>query len=63
MKQFINYLMFVSCFIFTLLITLSSALLVKAEEVYPFKGSISSSTLVVHSTPDTDPESYVTEIA
>ena len=63
MKRFINYVMFVSCFIFTLLIVVSSTLNVKAEDVYPFKGSVSSSTLVVHSTPDTDPESYVTEIA
>ena len=63
MKQFINYVMFVSCFLFTLLVVVSSTLNVKAEDVYPFKGAITSATLVVHDKPNTLSSSSVTEIA
>lgn len=63
MKRLLNYFMLVLCIVGTFLLTISSVTMVNAAEVYPYKGMITSGTLSVHSTPDYNASSTVTEIA
>lgn len=63
MKQLVNYFLFVLCIVSTFLLTINSLTMVRAAEVYPYKGAITSATLTVHSTPDYKDSSYVTELA
>ncbi len=63
MNRVINYFLFFFCIIGTYLITLNGMKIVNAAEEYPYKGAISSATLVVHNQPNTLSSSSVTEIA
>ncbi len=63
MKQLLNYFLLVMCFVSTFLLVVFSTTIVSAENTYPFKGMISSGTLVVHNKANTSSSSAVTEIA
>ena len=63
MKRLLNYFLLVVCFVATLLLVLNTSLVVEADIEYPFKGAITSGTLVVHNAPNTLESSYETEIA
>lgn len=63
MKRLLNYFMLVLCIVGTFLLTINSVTMVNAAEVYPYKGMITSGTLVVHNKANTSSTSSVTEIA
>ena len=63
MKQLTNYFIFVLCIVSTFLLTINGLTIVSAADVYPYKGTITAPTLVVHDEPNTLASSSVTEIA
>ena len=63
MKRLFNYFLLFVCVFLTFLLTINSVTNVNASEVYPFKGTITAPTLVVHNAANTASSSAVTEIA
>ena len=63
MKQMINYFILLLCVVGSFLLTISSVSMVNAAEVFPYKGTITAPTLVVHDKPNTSSSSAVTEVA
>jgi beta-N-acetylglucosaminidase len=63
MKRLLNYFILVLCIVSTFLLTINSVTMVSAAEVYPYKGMITSGTLVVHNKANLSSTSSETEIA
>ncbi len=63
MKKIFRILLVVFMIASTLLLMMNGLVNVNAADTYPFKGTISSATLVVHNAPNYSDSSYVTELA